>query len=97
MVSNAEFDRLNWTTWQPRSTDKADILRVIAAKIGGDEIDAIDAIMALLDGAGWRWADQNVLIDPRGQYPPFAACHTFAQVAAAAFMLYQKFQINGWL
>jgi len=89
---------MEWTTWMPTpSMNKADILRIIAGKIGGDEIDAIDAIMNLIENAGWKWADQNVVVDHKGQYHPFAACHTFAQVAAAAFVLHQRFQANGWL
>ena len=97
-MNTAQFDRLDWTTWEPSYTESTEtIIRAIAEKVGGDAVDAVDAINGLLEAAGWQWIDTTVIADQTGQYHPLASCHTWLDTITAAFRLYQQFRAMGWL
>ena len=77
------------------------VMERIAQIVDGDLIDATEAVLRLLDLAGWRWDKPagyyGAVIDHTGDYHLLHFAQSFIDAVACAFRLLLQYVERGWV
>ena len=99
MMKNQNQD-LRELTPAPTMTN-ADMITVIARLVQGDLVDALDAILALLNESGWEWRKPEgyfgAVVDNHGEYHLLHYSQSWPDAVANAYRLHQQYRAMGWL
>ena len=89
----------NYTPQSGQQTNK-EIAEQIASMIDGDLIDALDAMLAYIQDAGWTWEKPEgffgAVVDSNGNRHILWSAQSFADAVTQAFRLLKQYEKMGW-
>jgi len=85
----------------PTTMTNREVADYIARSIGGDEIDAVDTMLAELEASGWNYEKPEgfygAVVDNRGECHILWAAQSFIDAVVIAYRMLHQYKELGWV